>query len=250
MRRPAHSFVRTFDPEPERSLVLDHHYLLCVSSGLVRLEAAGRVWSLPPARAALITAHHPMLVTVVRPTVSASILFEPGFVDAPAAPLAVFDLSPLARELIRECGAWGDDAEALPPIGVTLFQALAAVAHRAARTPSPTAMPVGRTAEVRRALVLTQARLAEDPSAAEIAAAVGLTPRSLARRFEAELGMTWRATVRRMRVLRAIELLAGDDAGVAQIAFQVGYGSLSAFNAAFRDLVGVTPSEYRATFGP
>jgi AraC-like DNA-binding protein len=70
----------------------------------------------------------------------------------------------------------------------------------------------------------------------------------LARRFEAEVGMSWRATLRRMRVLRAIELLAADDAPVTRVAHEVGYGSLSAFNAAFRELTGATPSDYRATF--
>ena len=60
--------------------------------------------------------------------------------------------------------------------------------------------------------------------------------------------MTWRAALRRMRVLRAIELLAASDAPITSIAMDVGYSSLSAFQAAFRDLVGETPSDYRAGF--
>ncbi len=34
------------------------------------------------------------------------------------------------------------------------------------------------------------------------------------------------------------------------IAFKVGYTSLSAFNAAFRELTGRTPTEYRASLRP
>lgn len=109
-------------------------------------------------------------------------------------------------------------------------------------------MPAGRSAEVRSALRLTEERLGEEVRFEDVAAAVGLVPRSLARRFEAEVGMTWRATLRRMRVLRAVERLAADDAPVTRIAHGVGYGSLSAFNAAFRELTGLTPSDYRATF--
>jgi AraC-like DNA-binding protein len=60
--------------------------------------------------------------------------------------------------------------------------------------------------------------------------------------------MPWRAVLRRMRVLQAIERLAADDTAVTTIAHEVGYGSLSAFNAAFRELTGATPSDYRATF--
>lgn len=79
---------------------------------------------------------------------------------------------------------------------------------------------------------------------------VGLAPRTLAQRFEEETGMTWRAVLRRMRVLRAIEELAGDDTPVTKIAFTVGYTSPSAFNAAFRELTGRTPTQYRASFQP
>ena len=62
--------------------------------------------------------------------------------------------------------------------------------------------------------------------------------------------MTWRAALRRLRVLRAIEQLAGTEHSVTQIAVDVGYTSLSAFQAAFRDLIGQTPSEYRDGFAP
>jgi AraC-like DNA-binding protein len=84
----------------------------------------------------------------------------------------------------------------------------------------------------------------------DLAAEVGLAPRSLARRFADETGMTWRAVLRRQRLLRAIEELATSDAPVTKIAFTVGYSSLSAFNAAFQDLTGRTPTEYRASFRP
>ena len=62
--------------------------------------------------------------------------------------------------------------------------------------------------------------------------------------------MTWRAVLRRMRVLRAIEELAAGEGSVTTIAHAVGYTSLSAFNAAFGDLTGRTPTQYRATFRP
>jgi methylphosphotriester-DNA--protein-cysteine methyltransferase len=41
--------------------------------------------------------------------------------------------------------------------------------------------------------------------------------------------------------LCAIEALAMRDQSVTAIAMDVGYGSLSAFNAAFRDLIGKAP---------
>jgi AraC-like DNA-binding protein len=250
MIRQAYSFVRTFAPEADRELCVDRHYLLCASAGALRLEAQGQAWLLPPARAALIQAGRPIRVSIPRPVTTASVLFDPGFTVAPPAPLTVFDLSPLARALVSECGAWGESDEVLPAYAETLFAALAAVAWRLAEQPSPVVVPSGRSPELRRALQLTEQCLGEEIRFEDVADAVGLAPRSLARRFEEETDMTWRAVLRRMRVLRAIEELAAGDTPVTTIAFAVGYSSMSAFNSAFRELTGRTPTDYRASFRP
>jgi AraC-like DNA-binding protein len=250
MTRQAYSFVRTFAPEPARDLCVDRHYLLCASAGALRLEAQGQAWLLPPARAALIEAGRRIRVSIPQPVTTASVLFDTAFTPAPRAPLTVFDLSPLARVLVTECGAWGESDQPLPVYAETLFAALAAVTWRLAERPSPVVVPAGRSPELRRALRLTEERLGGEVRFEDVAAEVGLAPRSLARRFEDETGMTWRAVLRRMRVLRAIEELAAGDAPVTKIAFTVGYTSLSAFNAAFRELTARTPTEYRASFRP
>lgn len=250
MTRQAYSFVRTFAPEPTRDHCTDRHYLLCASAGALRLEALGQAWLLPPTRAALIEAGLPIRITISQPITTASVLFDTGFTTSPPAPLTVFDLSPLARALVAECGAWGVSDEPLTPYAQAMYAALAAVTWRLAEQPSPVVVPAGRSPELRRALQLTEERLGEEIRFEDVADKIGLTPRSLARRFAAETGMTWRAVLRRMRVLRAIEELAAGDTPVTEIAFMVGYASLSAFNAAFRDLTGRTPTEYRATFRP
>lgn len=248
MTRRAYSFVREFAPEPARDLCVDRHYLLCASAGALRLEAQGQAWLLPPARAALIEAGRPIRVSIPQPVMTASVLFDTGFVAAPPAPLTVFDLSPLARLLVDECGAWGESDEPLSGYAETLFAALAAVTWRLAERPSPVVVPAGRSEELRRALRLTEERLGGEVRFEDVAREVGLVPRSLARRFEDETGMTWRAVLRRMRVLRAIEELAAADTPITKVAFLVGYGSLSAFNAAFQELTGRTPTQYRASF--
>jgi AraC-like DNA-binding protein len=250
MTGKAYSFVRTFAAGPAREFCADRHYLLCASAGALRLQAQGRAWLLPPARAALIEAGRAIQVSIPRPVTTASVLFHTEFAPPPPAPLTVFDLSPLARCLVAECGTWGEDDQPLTAYAETLFAALAAVTWRLAEQPSPVVVPVGRSPELRQALRLTEARLDGDVRFEDLAHQVGLAPRSLARRFSEETGMTWRAALRRMRLLRAIEELAAGDTPITKIAFMVGYSSLSAFNAAFQELTGRTPTEYRASFRP
>ncbi|MFL6165407.1 MAG: AraC family transcriptional regulator [Ornithinibacter sp.] len=248
MTREAFAFTRSFAPAEPSEFVVDRHYLLCASSGALRLEAEGQRWLLPPARAALLRAGRPALIAIPQPATTASVLFDVDFVPAPSSDLAVFDLDPLARALVAECSRWQDADDPLPAYARAMFAALAAVAWRLAEQPSPVVVPAGRSAEVRTALRLTEERLGDQVRFEDVADLVGLVPRSLARRFDTELGMTWRAVLRRMRILQAIERLAADDTPVTTIAHQVGYGSLSAFNAAFHELTGTTPSSYRATF--
>ncbi len=173
---------------------------------------------LPPARAALIEAGHPIRVSIPQPATTASVLFDVRFAPAPPAPLAVFDLSPSARALLAECRNWGEAGPPLTRYETTLFAALAAVVWRLAEQPSLLVVPAGRSPQLRQALELTRQRLGTDLRFADIADQVGFSGRSLARRFEDETGMTWRAVLRRMRVARAVEELAAGDASVTDIA--------------------------------
>ena len=250
MSNPAFSFVRDFEPAPVQSFSVDRHYLLYAVRGAMRLEFDGTSWTLPPARAALIRAGESIDVTIPQAMTTASVLFRTDFIVPPPSALSVIDMTPLARALVEECSEWIDEHAALDDYAMAMFRALAQATWALARSPSRARMPTGRSAEVRRALAITDDRVADEPRFDDIAAEVGLASRSLARRFERELGMTWRGALRRLRVLRAIELLAGTERTVTQIAMDVGYSSLSAFESAFRDLVGNTPTEYRAGFDP
>ncbi len=70
-----------------------------------------------------------------------------------------------------------------------------------------------------------------------------MSERTLARRFEAEVGMSLRSWRRRLRLFKAIELLGG-GLDVTQTAMELGYGSTSAFVYAFRTEMGCSPQAY------
>jgi len=72
---------------------------------------------------------------------------------------------------------------------------------------------------------------------------LGMSARTLARRFQAELGMSLRSWRRRLRLFKAVEMLGG-GLGVTQTAMELGYGSTSAFVYAFRTDMGRSPRSY------
>ncbi|MDP4006353.1 helix-turn-helix domain-containing protein [Methylobacterium sp. NEAU K] len=72
---------------------------------------------------------------------------------------------------------------------------------------------------------------------------LGMSGRTLARRFEVEVGMSLRSWRRRLRLFKAVELMGG-GLNVTQTAMQLGYGSTSAFVFAFRTGMGCSPRAY------
>lgn len=83
-------------------------------------------------------------------------------------------------------------------------------------------------------------------SFSEIAKAAHMSERTLARRFNDEVGMTWGQALRRLRMIRAVEMLSHEETGILDVCYRVGYGSLSAFYKAFKAFSGLTPTEFRA----
>jgi AraC-like DNA-binding protein len=72
-----------------------------------------------------------------------------------------------------------------------------------------------------------------------------VAPRTLTRRFAAETGFTFNQWRQRLRLLRALEMLAVGKP-VTMVALDLGYENVSAFIALFRRTLGATPGRYFA----
>jgi transcriptional regulator GlxA family with amidase domain len=80
-------------------------------------------------------------------------------------------------------------------------------------------------------------------SLAELAAAVGTSPRTLARKVEAGTAMTPQRFVQRMRVAHAAHLLATTRDSVEAVSARVGYADAAAFRRIFRRHTGTRPRQ-------
>ena len=87
--------------------------------------------------------------------------------------------------------------------------------------------------------------LGELPSLAEIARKVGTHDKRLSSIFREHLGSTVFAYIRDARLRMGQELLADSAVSVQDIAELVGFRSACNFTTAFRERMGVTPSQYR-----
>ncbi|RAO75158.1 AraC family transcriptional regulator [Dyella jiangningensis] len=99
-----------------------------------------------------------------------------------------------------------------------------------------------------RVVALLQSTVAEGgdlPELSHLAAAAHLSPFHFHRVYRALAGETVGQTVARLRLLRALHLLADPDGRVTETALAIGYDTPQAFARAFRQAFSATPSEMR-----
>lgn len=83
---------------------------------------------------------------------------------------------------------------------------------------------------------------------AALARRAAMSERTFARRFSSETGTTPHRWLSGQRVLHARHLLEETDLGMDAVADRAGFGSAALLRHHFRQVVGVSPADYRSTF--
>lgn len=223
---------------------LDHHRILYVEAGCIHLVVPDGRYLVPPGNGAWVSADIRHRLVSRRASVAA-VRLSPFVTPMPRLDACVFAPSPLARELIRAAQEWGPGWDQRDDVGGALFTAVALMCHRWMEAPRPFHLPGAQSPELERALAATLDHLGDGASLEVAAAAAGISPRTLARRFQAETRSSFRDFLRTARVLRAMELLAEPGARVGDVARAVGFTSATAFTRAFHALAGEGPRAHR-----
>ncbi|MDJ1645125.1 GlxA family transcriptional regulator [Streptomyces pakalii] len=116
---------------------------------------------------------------------------------------------------------------------------------------APPPAPAGPGTDASLAPVLEWAltRLAADLSVGRLAAYAGLSPRTFARRFVRQVGVSPGQWLLQQRIDAARSLLERTDLPVETVAVRVGLSSAVNLRRRFRTAVGTTPGAYRRLFG-
>jgi AraC family transcriptional regulator len=101
------------------------------------------------------------------------------------------------------------------------------------------------SARLRKIKELVHAKMEDDLSLDDMAQSVGLSTAHFARMFRKSTGETPHQFVLRQRLERARAMLRAPDARVLDVAVACGFKTQQHFAQAFRDVWGVSPTEYR-----
>lgn len=158
----------------------------------------------------------------------------------PAAPCAL-TVSPLVRALLEHLRQQPPQVPSTPQ-DARLLQVLVDQLVAAPRAGSY--LPSSDDPALGAVLRMLQADPGDNRSLPELAHAAHTTERTLMRRAQRDLGMSFAEWRQRLRVVKAMPLLEAGQT-VETVALDLGYGSASAFIAMFKRLVGATPDEFR-----
>jgi len=103
-----------------------------------------------------------------------------------------------------------------------------------------------KVTQIRPAINYIDANYDKPITLVEIARASHLSVSRLAHIFKGQMGITIIDYLTSVRIERAKQLLLATEQNCTEICFQVGYNNQSYFTRTFKDLVGMTPRQFRA----
>lgn len=237
----ARTYAVTHPPNldiPARAFDEWDQLLFAVRGVMEVVTSAGR-YIVPPHRAMWIPAGETVEIEMPGPVALRSMFLRPGLRDTPEECHALH-VSALLRELILHANTigvlWEREPEHVRVAKLVLDQ-LVRADDVPLRLPLPTDVRARRVA---------QALVTDPASLPQALARGGASRRTLERLFARQTGLTLGRWHQRARIRSALVLLA-DGRSVAEASAEVGYGSSSAFVAAFRRQLGDTPARYMAS---
>jgi AraC-like DNA-binding protein/quercetin dioxygenase-like cupin family protein len=212
--------------------------LIYAVSGVMRVRSGQAAWIVPPDRAVYMPAGVEHAVATRGRVEMRTLYIRPGAAPGLPSEAAVLEVSDLMRALVLALLEEPIEYDEGGRAGLVAQLALAEIGR--ARQLA-LVIPMPHDARLAR---LCEALLAEPGRPGtldELSAIAGASPRTLARLFQRETGLTFTAWRQRVRFYNALEaLVAGEPVG--RVAWANGYGSASAFTAAFRRTLGAPPS--------
>jgi AraC-like DNA-binding protein len=172
-----------------------------------------------------------------------SIFFDPAMIEGRDDRVRMIPADPVLREMAIYARRWPlermDDA-----LANSYFDVMAGLLEQWLEVESPFHLPRVTDPTVATAVAFAEEHL-DSVTLRSAAAAAAVSERTLRRRFATTLHMSWRTYLLRLRLLRAMAMLAESSTSILCVASKVGFDDPSAFARAFSSYTGQTPRAYR-----
>ncbi|MBB2151272.1 AraC family transcriptional regulator [Pedobacter gandavensis] len=158
--------------------------------------------------------------------------------------IGIYPVNNLLLEMLKYSEHWnGSIAPGTPEYG--FLNTLKNILPDISKHPLPIVVPTTDNERIRPALQYIHQHLSEELTLAGIAAATGFSERTLSRIFLASLDISFFQYLKLVRITKAMEKLLESDLTISEIAYEVGYDSISSFSNTFFKMTGRRPSSFK-----
>ena len=242
---PNRMIVRTFElQKDEHDEPHSHpwHQVLFPRSGMLRTRTTGKVYFVPPNRAAVIpagTVHESWALTHAEFT---GIYLDPDLFPAPITQCRIIEVTGFLGALMKEVLEPGRQSSmAHTPEHKRLISVLVDQIDHSPKINLSVTLP-----DEKRLLPIVQDLLTDPGSCKSLADwsnTVGASERTLSRQFRKLTGLSFARWRQKVRMISALSMLE-EGQSIQEIAHHVGYSSASAFIFRFKSEFGTTPQKY------
>jgi AraC-like DNA-binding protein len=157
--------------------------------------------------------------------------------------LGIYPVNDLLLQMISYTERW--NGHILP--GDNGFQFLAAIKEivpEISKTPLPIALPTTQDERMRPIIFYIENHLSEALTIERLSKEFGLGERTLSRLFQSTLQLSFLQYLKLVRIVRGLSIMLQTTKSLSEIAYETGYGSISAFSKAFYQLTNMRPSDF------
>lgn len=198
-------------------------------------------WIIPPHRAVWFPPNYPHQTGTLTAVEMRTLYIRPDACPphAPQEP-CVIQVSPLLRELVRRATMMPVEYDEQGHDGRIIVLLLDEIHWSRAHVPTMPRLLDSRLLAIERELA---ANPGDSRTLEEWAGVAGASPRTLARLFLRETGMTFRSWREQFRASVAVSRLV-NGSSITALASEFGYETAGAFTTMFRRVMGMTPSQF------
>ena len=216
--------------------------LVCIHQGEAKLLGVSGRWALPSGHMVFIPADRSYRLASTGPIHLTLIKFTRGETVWQHSGCWAVTMPPLAAEMTSFAHRWGSERDAADRLANDFFATFGQLFAVWFDVKRKMWTPFGNVPDMERAIAFARDHL-ETASIADTAAAIGMSERTLRRRFRDELGINWRDFINEVRMTKAMSHLR-DGESVTETAYNVGFNSIGAFSVAFSNHTGMSPRAF------
>lgn len=159
--------------------------------------------------------------------------------------IGIYPINELLLQMTIYTNRWSGDLKPNDKVAWHFLLAIKSILPEVSDYNLPLSLPYAKDNRLQAVIKYMEKNLHENIVLSDFGTTMGLSPRTLSRLFQRDVGMSFVQYLTIQRLMRAIVLLLEKQLSVKEVATLVGYNSIPTFSNTFFKILGIRPSEYQ-----